>query len=233
MPIPFTDIYTKAVGLFDDPQITAAYQSNEIQFCKLMYTYLQNSVSSFANPAYIGFLLAEQTAPSGQMQVWESDGTTTSFVLDESFTLIDGSLYNYIECCDYVSGTLDVANRTVTFPDKIEAGSKYSFEQYFPGQFANSFSSVAATSTATVYALTQMKDILARLLVLSWAEEQRNFLLDITNLMTDTDFKLSPNSKILTAKDQWTDQLLSEVSMMQNRLAWQIRFAKNAGWGLV
>ena len=30
--ISFKDIYTKAIGLFDDPKITAAYNSNLIQF---------------------------------------------------------------------------------------------------------------------------------------------------------------------------------------------------------
>ena len=48
--IPFQDIYAKAIGLFDDPKITAAYNSNLMQFYKLMYVYLQNSISLFNNP---------------------------------------------------------------------------------------------------------------------------------------------------------------------------------------
>ena len=32
MAILFTDIYSKAIALFDDPKITIAYETNKIQF---------------------------------------------------------------------------------------------------------------------------------------------------------------------------------------------------------
>ena len=72
--IPFQDIYAKAIGLFDDPKITAAYNSNLMQFYKLMYVYLQNSISLFNNPLSIIELIADFKEPSGQMEVFESDG---------------------------------------------------------------------------------------------------------------------------------------------------------------
>ena len=69
-----------------------------------------------------------------------------------------------------------------------------------------------------------VKDILARLLVKAWGEEERNLLLDIRNLMQDSDFKIMSNDRILKAKNEWVDQLDSEIYNYQNRLAWQIRF---------
>ena len=74
----------------------------------------------------------------------------------------------------------------------------------------------------------RVRDILARLLVRSWAEEERNMVLDIRNLMTDTDFKLMSNDKILTSKNNWIDQLDNEIFQMQNRLAWTVRFTNTA-----
>ena len=47
MGILFSEIYTKAVALFDDPQITKAYQFNRVLFEKKMYTYLQNAIAMF------------------------------------------------------------------------------------------------------------------------------------------------------------------------------------------
>ena len=69
-----------------------------------------------------------------------------------------------------------------------------------------------------------VQNILARLLVKSWAEEERNLLLDIRNIMQDSDFKITGNDKILTSKNKWVDQLDTEVLQYQNRLAWIIRF---------
>ena len=59
--------------------------------------------------------------------------------------------------------------------------------------------------------LNEVKDILARLLVKSWAESERNLLLDIRNIMQDSDFKITGNDKILNAKNAWVDQLDSEI----------------------
>ena len=47
MGILFSDVYRKAIALFDDPRITTAYETNPLQFNKIMYTYLQNAISMF------------------------------------------------------------------------------------------------------------------------------------------------------------------------------------------
>lgn len=75
---------------------------------------------------------------------------------------------------------------------------------------------------------------MARLLVKAWADSNRNELLDIKNMLQDSDFKLSSNASILSAKNIWIDKLETEVMQLQGRLAWQIRFAngsKNIGRG--
>ena len=126
---------------------------------------------------------------------------------------------------------MNIENRSVSFDEILPEGQEYSFEQYFPGEFLDDFSTVSKSSEALFSIVGQIKDILARLLVKSWAEDQRNFLLDIQNLMTDTDFKISSNSGILNSKNNWVDQLNGEVLQMQNKLAWQIRFAQGNRWG--
>ena len=51
----------------------------------------------------------------------------------------------------------------------------------------------------------EIKDILARLLVKSWAESERNLLMDIRNILQDSDFKLTSNARILESKNKWID----------------------------
>lgn len=225
MSILFSDIYEKAIALFDDPKITVAYQTNIIQFDKLMYTYLQNAITMFHNPASIALKLASYNEPSGVMQVWVSDGANSTLKLDDAFEIKENSEYLFIEGELTVEGILDKDSRTVTFPDVLPKGKEYAFEQYYVGEFLDTFTNFnkkVPGSDAMVQ--NTIKDILARLLVRAWGEGERNLLLDIRNILQDSDFKLTPNNRILDSKNEWIDQLDSEIFQLQNRLAWMIRF---------
>lgn len=225
MSILFSDIYTKAIALFDDPKITVAYNTNKIQFYKIMYTYLQNAIAMFTNPASVGIRLSNYNEPVGTMEVFEGNGVDKVFTLDEEFKVIEGSVYCFIENSNIVTGKFNKENRTVEFPDVLPQGQQYAFEQYYTGEFLDNFSNLNRnTSAGNNMVIGEIKDILARLLVKSWAEEERNLLLDIRNLMQDSDFKLNGNDRVLNAKNKWVDQLDSEILQLQNKLAWNIRF---------
>lgn len=206
MSILFSDIYTKAIALFDDPKITMAYVTNKIQFNKLMYTYLQNAIAMFTNPASIGMRLASYNEPVGMMEVFEADGENRIFKLDSDFKILDNSLYSYIENQTNVAGILNKEERTVEFPDVLPKGQQYAFEQYYAGEFLDNFTGLnKSTASGNALIIGEIKDILARLLVKAWAEEERNLLLDIRNIMQDSDFKLNGNDRVLNAKNKWVD----------------------------
>lgn len=224
--IPFQDIYAKAIGLFDDPKITAAYNSNLMQFYKLMYVYLQNSISLFNNPLSVVELIADFKEPSGQMEVFESNGKDTTFVLDKEFKIEDNSIYMYIANGEKVEAQLNKEQREITFSKSLKSGEQYSIEQYSIGNFVCDFSNLALSKVRQLNIINNIKDILARLLVKSWGESKRNFLLDIQNILTDSDFQLHSSSNALRAKDGWINQLDTEILQYQNKLAWNIRITK-------
>lgn len=225
MSILFSDIYTKAIALFDDPKITMAYVTNKIQFNKLMYTYLQNAIAMFTNPTSIGMRLSSYNEPIGTMEVFEADGENRIFKLDTDFKILENSLYSYIENQTNVTGVLKKEQGIVEFPDVLPKGQQYAFEQYYVGEFLDDFSGLNnKTASGNALIIGEIKDILARLLVKAWAEEERNLLLDIRNIMQDSDFKLNGNDRVLNAKNKWVDQLDTEILQLQNKLAWNIRF---------
>ena len=229
MSILFSDIYTKAIALFDDPKITVAYQTNIIQFDKIMYTYLQNAISMFNNPVSVGMRLYMYNEPVGTMEIFEGDGENSTFVLDDKFEIKPNSEYCYIEGDIMVKGKLDIENRTVTFPDVLEEGQQYAFEQYYVGEFLDEFKDLNKNTRAgNSLIIGEIKDILARLLVRAWAENERNMVTEIRNVLQDSDFKLTSNASILNSKNKWIDQLDSEILQHQNRLAWNIRFMKGS-----
>lgn len=236
MSILFSDIYAKAIALFDDPKITKAYQTNKIQFDKLMWTYLQNAIALFTNPSSVGMRLANYNEPKGVMQTFETseiketkeDGSVI-FDLDIDFEILAHSLYTFIEGEVEVIGEINAEEHTVMFPHTIPDGMQYAVEQYYVGEFLDDFDGLNRnTNAGNALILGEIKGILARLLVKSWAEEERNMLLDIRNIMQDSDFKLKGNDGVLKSKNAWIDQLDTEVLQLQNKLAWNIRFMKGS-----
>ena len=224
--ISFKDIYTKAIGLFDDPKITAAYNSNLIQFYKLMYVYLQYSISLFNNPLSVMKLISNFEEPTGQMEIFEADGISKEFELDSEFQIKENSSYEYIANGERVNAKFNKDTRTVIFEEVLPIGQQYSFEQYSIGKIECDLGDNGLSTMVQINILNCIKDILARLLVKTWGENTRNFLLDIQNILTDSDFNVHSASSALKAKNEWLNQLDREILQYQNKLAWNIRMLK-------
>ena len=226
--ILFEKIYDKAIDLFDDPKIKKAYLSNKIQFSKLMYPYLDTAISLFTNPAAIGIELVNRDEPIGQMEIFDGDGVAKTFKL--SFVPKEHSLLHFTQNGKSVDAMYDSIENTITFADVTLNGQECTCEYYYTGAFLSDFSNVS-TAKIQEYVINTIEGSLARLLIRCWAEYRRNFLLDIQNILTTTDFNSHPASSALKSKNEWIHQLDQESNRMQTKLALTIRFAKNSYWG--
>lgn len=244
MSILFSEIYDKAIGLFDDPKITVAYETNKIQYEKLMYSFLQNAIDMFHNPSSIAIMLSDYNPPQGLMEVFDGDGITQSFELSKEFEIIPNSKYIYIEGDKQVTGKIEKTSKEVgvdsdgnsiieefyqiTFPDILPNGQQYAVEQYYCGEFNADFKGLNRNVPKQKNMIKeQVKGILARLLIKAWAEDQRNDYVEVHNILTDSDFKLHPASSMLKENNNWVRQLDMEVNEMQTRLSWIIRFGQS------
>lgn len=226
--INFDEIYTQAVSLFDDPEIKKAYEDNRIRFSKLMYPFLNSSLSLFTNPSMIGRMLSEYVEPKGTMEIFESDGKTLEFKL--SFIPDSNCLIECLADGKRVDFSYDINLNKIVFFDLIESGKEYSVECYSVGYFITDLN-VTNNKDIDKDIRNKTVSILARLLILSWGEHTKNFLLDIQNILMDTDFKLHPASNALNAKINFVNQLTDTMYQLQNKLSYIIRFASNANWG--
>lgn len=230
--IRFDEIYRQAIVLFEDPEITNAYDNNKIQFCKLMYPFLNASISLFTNPSMIGPLLTDYDAPDGKMEVFESDGNTKKFELSLEYK--DGSLIEYMSDGNIINGKIikdDETGKTyVEFSEVPESGKNCSVQIYFVGCLNNDFK-ITGNIQRDAGIRGQIVSILARLLIRSWSEHTRNFLLDIQNILTDTDFKLHPASAALRSKNEWLASVIAELHDLQTKLSFNIRFSSSSNWG--
>lgn len=203
-----------------------------------MYTYLQNAISMFNNPVSIGIRLSNYFEPKGIMQVFsiedavQQEDNKVVFSLDNDFLIQDNSEYTFIKNGQQIKGKINPEERTVEFYSvNNDDGNQteYAVEQYYIGEFIDNFDGFNPNNPAgDRLVVGEIKDILARLLVKSWAEEERNLLTDIRNVLQDSDFKLNANSRSLDSKNAWITQLDSEILQFQNRLAWNIRFMRGS-----
>jgi len=227
----FNEIYKQAVSLFDDPDITEAYDTNKIRFAKLMYPYLETAIPFFTNPSIIGQLLSDYESPKGITEIIVSDGKNSTYTLSFIPKNPDDSLFEFIADGKIINGVYDKETNSVTFDTLITEGKEYSFESYYVGKFTSDFE-ITSNKALNSQIYTQVLGILAHLLVKTWGENTRNYFLDIQNILTDNDFKLHPNGPVLKAKVEWLNKIDEETNQMQNKLAHIIRFGKtSSNWG--
>lgn len=211
MSTSFIEIYDRAITEFDDPNITKVYNLSQISFFQVMYNYLINAIPAFNNPQSVRAILASRTDPSGYTEIFNGDGITTTFTL--STTPLANSYFEYQINNVVVVGNYDSITNQITFPSPIPSGHTGSVQWYFAGEFTNTLDDT-------------MKSILAKLLVLHWAEKEKNFLLDIRRLLNDTDFKLNDNSSTTRSKIQWYENIRENAEKLMNQYSWILKFSK-------
>ena len=227
MALTFKSIYEKAINLFDDPIIRRSYIEDTVRWERQMYPHLENGISQFSNPTKIAYLLVDQKLPSGQVEVFDGNGTavynvSADFVPEEGaeFSFRIGTQYDHAARYD---------NGVVTFSREVPTGSKCGIEWYSPGQFNTDFKEAASSTTPANVIAYKVRDILARALVLAWATNEEDFLLDIRRNLNDTDFKLYSEANSIRSKVEWVNQLKFQLDSLTTKLAWDVVSRKYHG----
>lgn len=227
--ILFKEIYRKAIKLFDDPDIQKAYDENEIRFEKLMYDYLQNGLVLFTDPTAIASQLVNQTPPSGQMEIIDGENTAT-YALTMDRPPVNAEVIAMIAGVVDTGATYKKDDNSITFSREVPMGTECSVEWYFCGQFNTDFSGATSSTVSADFIASRVKDILARCLVLCWAEENENYILEIRNILTDTDFKIHAPSNAVRSKIEWVKHLHWELDTMRTKLGWNL-YSRSRGAG--
>lgn len=220
MSLLFKDIYNKAINLFDDPVIRRSYVEDTVKWEKKMYKYLENGINKFTNPTKVSYLLVDQTEPIGQISLITGDGSD-EYELGEEFSPMSGSDFSYVVGGKYDKGAV-YEDGKVKFSHPIPEGVSCTVEWYYAGCFNTDFAGAATMTTPANVVQYRVKDILANALLLAWAENEKNFLLDIRNLLTDTDFKLYSPANSVRAKVDWVEGIRKDFDTQTNKLCWDL-----------
>lgn len=217
--ILFEDIFNRAVNLFDDPDIQRAYEINPVEFSKIMRPYLINGLGMFANPTTVSSRLINYSEAQGKLEVFEGDGGAT-YVL--STVPVENAVLSF-----FIGNTPDpmaeynADSGMVTFSTDVLFGTKCSVEWYYAGAFNTDFSGFSS-NISPLFIENRTKDILAHCLLIGWAENEKNFLLDIRNILTDTDFKLYSPANSVRAKTEWYQNIREGLNDLTQKLSWDL-----------
>ena len=227
MALTFKSIYEKAINLFDDPIIQRAYVEDTVRWERLLYPLLENGITQFSNPTKIAYLLVDQKLPSGQVEVFDGNGTAI-YNVSADFVPEEGAEFSFRIGTQY-DPAARYDNGVVTFSREVPTGSKCGVEWYSPGQFNTDFKEAASPTTSAAVIAYKVRDILARALVLSWATNEEDFLLDIRRNLNDTDFKLYSEANSIRSKVEWVNQLKFQLDSLTTKLAWDVVSRKYHG----
>lgn len=216
--ISYTDVYSRFINEIDDPQMNKAYITNQIEFYKMCYKFLENGLAYFTAPIKAAEAMSVRTLPVGSMEIFDGDGTDT-YTLETDIP--DGAS---IVCM--IDGDIDygavVSGMQVTFSRAVQIGEECSVEYYVPGAFTADLSKTCGAMNLPSFR-QRVIELLAKAMVVAWADKEQNFMLDIRNLLNDTDFKLHSPANSLKTKTDWVKDLRYDIYSIQNKLDWDLR----------
>lgn len=205
MSTTFNKIYERAISLLDDPFITASYNEDTISYFRVMYNYLKNAIPQYKIPDDMQTILASRVEPTGEMESFVGDGTTSNFVLTTTPTT--DSYFSFQLDGEYVDGTFDYNTNTGTLSSTPYTPGTVLVEWYHDGYF---------NTTLT----DEQEFILASLTVACWGEKETNFLLDIRRLLNDGAFSMSSEANSIRSKNLWFYSIREKAEKLMNKQGW-------------
>jgi hypothetical protein len=204
---PFVTIYDRAISSFNDPILMNTYNQNKIQFLEVMFGYLSNAIPAFRIPMSVLSKLEDRTDPAVVSEYFSGTGTEDEFALTAPYD--DNNYYDV-----FVSGVQvpfsyeETGNKVVVDTPPASGTDNVEVVIYTDGEFHTTLND------------TEQR-ILSALLVLSWAEKEKNFLLDIRRLVNDKDFKMYSESGSMRDKGNWYASLREETEKMMLNYSWR------------
>ena len=229
--ILFSDIFDRAIHLTDDPDLNYYYMRDPVGFQKAMLPYLLNGKDRFSSPIEVASHLVNYS--SLESAVDELTGTGSNIVaVDEDFNPPADSVFTFRIGNDLdPDAVYNSETRTVEFSQDVPAGETCSVEYCYAGAFTDNFVwSYQARYLSSKVINERVIDILAHCTLLGWVEKEKNFVLDIRNLLTDHDFKTYAQSNSVRAKVGWFDNVKAELDDLIGKLGWDMRGTRKGGF---
>jgi len=115
--------------------------------------------------------------PKGELELIDGDGVHNEFELE--IVIPEGAHTLFTEKGEVVETEYNRETNTVIFPHVLNNDEEYGVEYYQSGSFNTNFSSITSITSTMTDIQVRVTNILARLIVIAWAESTRDMLVDI------------------------------------------------------
>ena len=224
--ILFKDIYNRAIRLFDDPKVLQKYEEDRAGFNKLMFEYLIVAKDKPTLPSAINDELCNYKKPEAVEESSNGDGSNT-YVLESSIPNNGvGVDFVYKINGEEVEGEFIPSTGTqpasVVFPREVGENETWVVEWFFAGVFTSDFKNCFRSDFNINKITDQLITILAYALLSTWADEEVGRVLEVRNILTDSDFKIYSPANSAKAKIDWRDKMNENVDTLTSTLNWMI-----------
>ncbi len=225
--IYFEEILNMAFNLFDDPDISRKYYYDRAGFQRDMLDYLMIGLGKTALPQSImdQLILCDQS----QTDQIEGDGDGNSSYALEGQPIQEHSAISFRIGNEFVSGSYDKDTNTVTFNRKVNIGEKWYVDAFYAGAFTGDFKKCLRSDFNMKTIIATVKRILAYATLSAWGDKEVGRVLEVRNILTDTDFKLYSPANSAKAKMEWRDKMNANVDTLVVNLNWMIMGTPKGG----
>ena len=227
--IYFYDIFERAFNLFSDPDIDQKYYNDQAGFQSDMLDFLILGKNKFMSPAVITDKLVVCDDPVGYTESDNGDGTST-YILEQ--TVANGGVgvgFTYRIGSEKVRGEYNAEHNSVTFDRPVGTTETWSVSWFYAGAFTADFSTCLRSDFPMDAIMDKVINILAYALLSAWGDKEVGRVLEVRNILTDTDFKMYSPANSARAKVEWRNQMNRDMDTLVSELNWRIMSTPKGG----
>ena len=215
--------------MFSDPDIDRKYYNDQAGFQADMLDFLILGKNKFTSPTAITDKLCICAEPVGYTESDSGDGTAT-YVLEQAVANEGvGVGFTYCIGTEKVRGSYDATNNSVTFERAVSADETWSVAWFYAGAFTSDFSGCLRPDFPMSAILDKVINILAYALLSAWGDKEVGRVLEVRNILTDTDFKMYSPANSARAKVEWRNQMNKDMDTLVSELTWRIMSTPRGG----
>ena len=191
--------------MFSDPDIDKKYYNDQAGFQADMLDFLILGKNKFMSPVAITDQLIVCAEPQGKMETDNGNGSDTYVLESAVVNQGQGVGFTYSINNEKVRGAYDPQTNSVTFERNVSTEETWTVAWYFAGAFTADFSSCLRSDFPMDAIMEKVINILAYALVSAWGDKEVGRVLEVRNILTDTDFKMYSPANSTRAKVEWRD----------------------------
>ena len=227
--IYFYDIFEKSMSIFDDPDLSRKYYEDQAGFQSDMRDFLMVGKNKFTYPTAITDKLIVCDEAVGYSESDSGDGTDTYTLQQAVANHGDKVGFTFAVDGKPIHAQYNAENNSVTFERNIEANETWVVSWFYAGAFSADFSHCFRSDFPMDAIMDKVITILAYALLSTWGDKEVGRVLEVRNILSDTDFKMYSPANSARAKVEWRNQMNRDMGTLVSELNWRIMSTPKGG----